>query len=93
MNATRKTETSNEARPDAGSSSGVRRFSRREFALVAVVVCGLGVAAGLARWFEVQGRPAAAEQAAREHILPNKRFVIEALTSSPGLRSVNLVGI
>ena len=37
--------------------------------------------------------PAAAEQAAREHILPNKRFVIDVLTSSPGLRSVNLVGI
>jgi tetratricopeptide (TPR) repeat protein len=65
MNATRKTETVDEARADAGSSSGGRRFSRHEIALVAVVVCGLGVAAGLTRWFEVQRRPAAAEQAAR----------------------------
>ena len=37
--------------------------------------------------------PEAAEQAASEHIVPNKRFVIDVLTSSPGLRSVNLVGI
>jgi predicted Zn-dependent protease len=63
MNATRKTDAGSEARRDAGR--GGHSFRPREFALVAVVVCGLGVAAGLARWFEVQGGPAAAEQSAR----------------------------
>jgi Flp pilus assembly protein TadD len=64
MNATRKSETGSAARLDA--ERGGRRFRPREFALMAVVVCGLGVAAGLARWFEVQRRPpAAAEQAAQ----------------------------
>lgn len=33
-----------------------------------------------------------AEQAATDHILPNKQFVIDALIASPQLRSINLVG-
>jgi DNA-binding GntR family transcriptional regulator len=35
----------------------------------------------------------AAEQAAYDHIVPNQRGVIDALISSPGLRSINLVNI
>jgi tetratricopeptide (TPR) repeat protein len=62
MTATGKTETGREVPRDAGHT---RRFKPREFALVAVIVCGLGCAAGLARWFELQRRPLAAEQPAR----------------------------
>lgn len=36
---------------------------------------------------------AAAEQAAYDHIVPNQRGVIDALISSPGLRSINLVTV
>jgi DNA-binding GntR family transcriptional regulator len=35
--------------------------------------------------------PAAAEQAAHDHIVPNMRFVIDVLIDSPQLRSINLV--
>ncbi|HYG08939.1 MAG TPA: hypothetical protein VD835_03085 [Pyrinomonadaceae bacterium] len=66
MSATRKTETVNDARHDSRDDAGrVRRFKPREFALVAVIVCGLGVSAGLARWLELQRRPLTAEQLAR----------------------------
>ena len=34
-----------------------------------------------------------ATQAATEHIVPNQRSVIDALISSPGLRSINLLGV
>jgi DNA-binding GntR family transcriptional regulator len=37
--------------------------------------------------------PDRAEQAAIEHILPNMRFVVDVLISSPGLRTMNLVGV
>ncbi|MCA1565550.1 MAG: hypothetical protein LC803_07915 [Acidobacteria bacterium] len=66
MNATtRKPETPADARhaPQGDAGRG-RRFKPREFALVAVVVCGLGVSAGLARWFELR-RPSVAQQLAR----------------------------
>jgi tetratricopeptide (TPR) repeat protein len=67
MTATSKTATDNDtARHHSNHDAGRgRRFKRREFALVAVIVCGLGVAAGLTRWFELQRRPLAAEQLAR----------------------------
>lgn len=35
----------------------------------------------------------AAEQAARDHIVPNQRSVIDALIASPGLRFINLLGV
>ena len=70
MNTTRKTATGNATEAEAHRASGGddatgrgRRFKPRELALVAVVVCGLGAAAGLARWFELQPRPAAGQQA------------------------------
>lgn len=66
MNATGKTETgdslSRDSRRDAPRG---RRFKPREFALIAVVICGLGAAAGLTRWFELQRRPLLAAQLAR----------------------------
>ncbi len=34
-----------------------------------------------------------AEQYAIDHVLPNMRFVVDVLTSSPGLRTMNLVGV
>ena len=34
-----------------------------------------------------------ATQAATDHIVPNQRSVIDALISSPGLRSINLLGV
>jgi len=65
MNATRKTEPGHDARRDSQSDAGrTRRFKPREFALVLVIVCGLCVSAGLARWLELR-RPPAAEQLAR----------------------------
>lgn len=63
MSTTWKPETATETRLGAGGRG--RRFKAREFALVAVVVCGLGVAAGLARWFELHHRPSAAQRLAR----------------------------
>jgi tetratricopeptide (TPR) repeat protein len=59
MNATRQTETGSDARHDSRSDAprSSRRFRPREFALVVVILCGLGAAAGLARWFELQRRP------------------------------------
>jgi tetratricopeptide (TPR) repeat protein len=66
MTATRKTATGTDARRNSRSDAGrARRFKPREFALVAVVVCGLGASAGLARWLELQRRPPGAELAAR----------------------------
>ncbi|HEX8459278.1 MAG TPA: hypothetical protein VF656_18445 [Pyrinomonadaceae bacterium] len=66
MNASRKTAAGHDA-PTANRDADVRparRFKRREWALVLVVVCGLGAAAGLSRWLELQ-RPSDAEQVAR----------------------------
>jgi hypothetical protein len=34
-----------------------------------------------------------AEQAAADHIVRNRRGVIEAIISSPGLRSINFVNV
>lgn len=66
MTGTPKTATDNGARHSPDDARGAsRRFKAREFALVAVVVCGLGAAAGLARWFELQRRPPVAQQLAR----------------------------
>ncbi|MDQ1522208.1 MAG: hypothetical protein QOE47_132 [Pyrinomonadaceae bacterium] len=59
--ATRGDSQRDATRGDA--SSRARRFTAREFALVAVVVCGLGVSAGLARWLELRQPPAAAQLA------------------------------
>ncbi|HZG51047.1 MAG TPA: hypothetical protein VEZ40_02825 [Pyrinomonadaceae bacterium] len=66
MNATPETGTADEARRDStGDAAGrARRFKGRDFALVAVIVCGLGAAAGLARWFELR-RPPIAQQLTR----------------------------
>ena len=63
MSATGKTETGH-GEAGAGAAGRAPRFKPREFALAAVVVCGLGVSAGLARWLELR-RPPAAEQLAR----------------------------
>jgi tetratricopeptide (TPR) repeat protein len=72
MNATRQTATGNDLHGDPhgdphgdaqGDARRIRRFKRHEFALVAVVVCGLGVSAGLARWLELRQPPAAAQLA------------------------------
>lgn len=66
MNATGKTGTGDAARRDSQSDARRnRRFKAREFALVAVIICGLGLAAGLARWFELQRRTSAHAQPAR----------------------------
>ena len=51
-------EATRDARPRA------RRLKPREFVLVAVIVCGLAAAAGLARWLELR-RPTAEELARR----------------------------
>ncbi|HEY1404764.1 MAG TPA: hypothetical protein VGB05_11590 [Pyrinomonadaceae bacterium] len=65
MTVAPQTEKHNDARHHSNDDAArARRFTRREFALVAIIVCGLGVAAGLARWFELR-RPPAAEQLAR----------------------------
>ena len=64
MTATPKTATDTAARHNSDGAGRGRRLKPREFALVAVVVCGLGAAAGLARWFELR-RPPAAQQLAR----------------------------
>ncbi|HEX8130222.1 MAG TPA: hypothetical protein VF527_14050 [Pyrinomonadaceae bacterium] len=64
MSATPKTATDNDARHDARHDAGrTRRFKPREFALVAIIICGLGVSAALARWLDLR-RPPAAEQLA-----------------------------
>jgi tetratricopeptide (TPR) repeat protein len=69
MSATRKTAAAdNDSPADALGEAGRarrRRFKPREFALVLVVVCGLGAAAALSRWLELQRRPATAAQLAR----------------------------
>ncbi|HEY9401727.1 MAG TPA: hypothetical protein VIQ24_03460 [Pyrinomonadaceae bacterium] len=64
MNVTPKTEQGDATHVSKSDAGRGRRFKPREFALVAVVVCGLGVAAGLARWLELR-RPPVAQQLAR----------------------------
>lgn len=67
MSATRKTEANMKARahsPDGARGASRRRLRPRELALLLVVVCGLGAAAGLSRWLELRRRPSA-EQPAR----------------------------
>jgi tetratricopeptide (TPR) repeat protein len=66
MSATRHTATGNDERPDRRdlAAARARRFKPREFALVAVVVCGLAVSAGLARWLDSQAHALAARRSA-----------------------------
>ena len=66
MSATRHTATGDDERRDRRdeATGGARRFKPRELALVAVVVCGLGVSAGLARWLDSRAHALAARRAA-----------------------------
>ncbi|HEY0101193.1 MAG TPA: hypothetical protein VGB76_19875 [Pyrinomonadaceae bacterium] len=58
------TTTGRAARKDAG---GRTRIRRREFALALIIVCGLGVSAGLSRWLEARRpRPEQLAQASEE---------------------------
>lgn len=57
MTGTMQPESNHTTRIVAGRS--VRGWKRRELVLILSIVCGLGAAAGLSRWFELRRPPAA----------------------------------
>ncbi|HYO98749.1 MAG TPA: hypothetical protein VER76_00895 [Pyrinomonadaceae bacterium] len=60
MTGTAETETVTDAPQEHGARRRGRRLQPRELALVFVIICGLGAAAGLARWLELRRPPAEA---------------------------------
>jgi Flp pilus assembly protein TadD len=61
---TRHTETPPDERSTRNETKRVRRIVPREFALVAVIVCGLGASAALSRWLDTR-RPRVETQLAQ----------------------------
>ncbi|HLL70742.1 MAG TPA: hypothetical protein VK363_04875 [Pyrinomonadaceae bacterium] len=58
MTGTTQTKTKGDARDEVGDGrQRGRRLKPREFALVLVIVCGLGASAGMARWLELRRPP------------------------------------
>ena len=61
MTGTTETQRDNDALDDVRPQSRRgRRLQPREFALVLIIVCGLGASAGMARWLELRRPPAEA---------------------------------
>jgi tetratricopeptide (TPR) repeat protein len=59
-----ETEATNTARDARQETDGRRRIRPRELALALMIVCGLGMSAGLSRWLDAR-RPLAAQQLAQ----------------------------